>query len=360
MVTLIRPTRAALWPQLWANVPLGAPAAAADLPRIFPWLAPTLVSDGGRTVVPEEDAHPLQAFWGMPRRIRLEFADAADGVRCDITGRADTRVVTGWRQRPRGANYAQWGLRHPLTPHYRVKANAEWLPVHPQPGGVGYRHWLGLVVATGDRLPARIIATWGDRLRDAGADPATAVRLLAAGYDMDNMKARAFVESEMPLPGAADPDAQAAVDQLARALVESADAAARLLRQTVRNALFSAGASVKYDAELLASTGERLWESTERRFFDALTAAAARPAAALATELEPERAEWARLLRHTAMALFDEAAPLTPQAGADAARIAKSRRNLSFALSGYGRDGAALFQALGLSPPISQAARRSA
>ena len=343
MVTLATPGgRPSLWRSLWANVPIcrDGPPEAEDHPRIFPWLAPTITSEGSRTVTPE-DAHPLQCWWGMPRRIRLDFAAAPEAWRCDLTGEADAVQVTGWRQRPRGANYALWGGVHPLAPHYRQKPDSELLPLHPQPGGVGYRHWLGLVMRHPDglRLPAGAITTWRDE-REKVAGGGTA-RLLVAGYDMDNMKARAFVEAEMPLPAAADAATRTSLDELAARLVLSANLVAGLLRSAVRFALFSQGATVKLDAELLASLRERLWDETEPAFFDLLTR---RPDAATET--------WRKQLRDTALRLFDEAAPLTPENGVSAApRIGRARRNLVFALTGHGKDGTALAELLGLVAP---------
>lgn len=346
LVTLVRPERAALWHLLWANTPCGEVPPMSELPRILPWLAPTITSEGAQTVTPEGQAHPLQAFWGMPRRIRLDFATQDAPRPCGVTGAPDAVQVTGWRQRPRGANYAAWGRLHPLSPHYQTKAGAEWLPVHPQPGGIGYRHWLGLVVEDAQRAPAAAISTWRrDRRMDAGEG--RHARLLAAGYDMDNMKARAFIESEMPLPGGAAED-QDRLDALAGALVRAADTAAGLLRNAVRHALFSPGAKVKLDAEGLASLRERLWAQTEQPFFDALSDAA-RPGAD--AQDEPQRAAWAALLRRRAMALFDEAAPLDPEAGAAAPRIANARRSLNFALLGFGKMGRTFFGTLGLPEP---------
>jgi CRISPR system Cascade subunit CasA len=70
LTTLVVPgDRPALWHTLWANVPCGARPPAAELPRVFPWLAPTILSEGAHVVTPET-AHPLQCWWGMPRRIR--------------------------------------------------------------------------------------------------------------------------------------------------------------------------------------------------------------------------------------------------------------------------------------------------
>ncbi len=290
----------------------------------------------------------------MPRRIRLDFSVEDTPGPCDLTGTMDTVRVTSWRQRPRGPNYTTWGRVHPLTPHYAAKAGGEYLPVHPQPGGIGYRHWLGLVLQSPDglRLPGEAIATWRrDRMRDVGRDQG---RLIAAGYDMDNMKARSFVESEMPLPGAADPTGQLRLDELATRLVRAADLVANLLRGAVRAALFSPGATVKPDAELLSSVRENLWEQTEAPFFDTLERAARRGV----TEDEP--GSWRDLLRHTALALFDEAAPLSPFSGNAAPRIGRARRNLLFALTGFGKDGAALFEALGLAAAEPKAKKRKA
>jgi CRISPR system Cascade subunit CasA len=120
----------------------------------------------------------------------------------------DSVRVVSWRQRPRGANYAAWGGVHPLTPHYQQRSGGEKLAVHPQPGGIGYRHWLGLVLGTKDglRVPAVAVSDWHNgRGMDTGVRTA---RLIAAGFDMDNMKARGFVESEMPLPAAQNRDTQ--------------------------------------------------------------------------------------------------------------------------------------------------------
>lgn len=352
MVTLVRPGKApSLWHLLWANTPTGARPQTADLPRVFPWLAPTLTSEGSCTVVPNENAHPLQVFWGMPRRIRLDFEAApSDTVRCAITGRPDEVFVRRWRQRPRGANYAQWGRCHPLTPHYQPKAGGEYLPLHPQPGGVGYRHWLGLVLERdgGQTQPARAVAEWRlTRWRDVGASSPS--RLLVAGFDMDNMKARSFVESEMPLPGNL-PEEQARLDRLAQDLVQAADRVAGLLRLAVRNALFSPGATVKPDAEVLSTARERLWERTEAEFFAALTATLAHQDIEMGQE--PERPRWMECLCRTAFAIFDEMAPLSPGAGPTAAaRLAAARRGLRFTLTGYGKEGRLLFTGLGLPTP---------
>ncbi len=343
LVTMLLPERPGLWHLLWANVPVGRAVAAAELKLVFPWLAPTRRSDKGGMVTPE-NAHPAQVWWGMPRRIRLEFEQSAEPGICDLTGAADPVMVTGWAQRPYGANYNGWGKYHPLTPHYRMKpADVESLPVHPQPGGIGYRHWLGLVLDSDDSLrkPAPIVTAWRDENRPLGDRP----RLLAAGFDMDNMKARGFVESEMPLPGATDPDERQRVDKLARALVRGAEAVAGMTRGAVRAALFPAGATVKADAEILNAAREKLWEATEAGFFEALDSSA--PAD---DDPNPPLPGWLAVLRRAAIDIFDELAPIAADGSGRPERIATARRFLLGGLAGFGADGRALFTTLNLPP----------
>ncbi|MFN4131195.1 MAG: type I-E CRISPR-associated protein Cse1/CasA, partial [Paracoccaceae bacterium] len=107
LVTLVDP-QAGLWPLIWANVPYGTAGQITDLP----WMRPTRVSDKGmETLPPEGKTFGVEAFFGMPRRLRLV---------------AEAGQITGVVQRPWGTNYAKW--KHPLSPYYRMKPGEEWLP----------------------------------------------------------------------------------------------------------------------------------------------------------------------------------------------------------------------------------------
>jgi CRISPR system Cascade subunit CasA len=360
LTTIMQPGPApTLWQTVWANVPPRGDwdiPSPADLPLVFSWLAPTMTSEGSRIVTPQ-NAHPLQCCWGMPRRIRLDFTAQGAPRPCDLTGVPDNVHVTGWRQRPHGVKYAAWGRAHPLTPHYRQKTTTEWLAVHPQPGGIGYRDWVGLVLNSEDglRVACEAVTRWTSE-RGPGLE-ITDARLVAAGFDMDNMKARAFVESEMPLPAAPNADGQRLVDDLARTLVKSADQVANLLRGAVRNALFSSGAKVNPDAAILNTVRERLWEQTETAFFTNLEQTARNVASGDAIVSAAEAA-WQRHLLRTALTLFDEAAPLTPDCRpSEAQRIAAARRFLGLALAGYGKAGNLLFTTLHLPAPETKEAR---
>jgi CRISPR system Cascade subunit CasA len=340
-----------LWHTLWANVPQGKRPTAHDLPRVFPWLAPTRTAE--RVTTPA-DAHTLQAFWGMPRRIRLAFSDNTTEP-CGLTGEADTAVVTGWGQKQHGVNYQAWDC-HPLSPTYKNgkpdTGVVEWLPVHPQSDGIGYRHWAALVAgdAAGTRRPAPVLTAWQTRLADLPSDARNA-RLLATGYNADKAKVLSFIESEMPLPGSADAAITAATAFLAQHLIAAAEIVAWTLRGAVRAAQFRPGAAPKR-SEAVAAVYEALWTTTQGDFFQALRSVVPPAGAPIDHALKQAAPDWLRCLSRQALALFDEAAPLDPSvASFDPARIVRARKQLSFALRGYGASGTKLFAALLLPAP---------
>jgi CRISPR system Cascade subunit CasA len=343
-----------LWHLLWANVPTGRPPMSKILPLIFPWLAATRTSEAGRKTIPG-DTHHLAAYWGTARRIRLEFASNPQQTPCGILDVADSIVVSGWYQRPYGANYAAW--QHPLSPYYRQKpTDTDWLPVHAQPGGVGYRHWVGFLfddmAGAPTRRAASAITTFRRRRLFQVAEEGEQVRwgMLAAGYDMDNMKARGFVESEMPIIEPGTPDRTKDFVLLTRQLIAGAIEAASLLSRSVRRALFSDGAKVAIDAGLFVGVRSRFWDVTEMAFLAQVQKAA------VSADPDEIRQAWLRDLARMTWTLFAEAAPIDAT-GADRRpdRIAAAAKSLHFALSGYGKGGEALRRALGLPLPTRPA-----
>jgi CRISPR system Cascade subunit CasA len=331
-----------LWQMVWANVPLGETPQDDEWPHVFPWLAATRVSDRDQPTTPAQ-SHPLQAFWGMPRRIRLDVVDNQSEVACGLTGRTDEFVVKSWRQRPWGVKYVTW--LHPLSPYYRTKPAEPYLPIHPQPGGIGYRDWQGLLLndSSGNTRTAQSVETFKTRARLL-ANPPDAWRLLAAGFDMDNMKARGFAESEMPILLPANPAEVPAYEETLRQMIAGASETASLLSRAVRHALFGEGAKIAFDAVLLAAVRERFWDATGDAFFGLTNRCAESPVA------EAVRREWLKVLTETARRLFDEAAPIEASGDGHPGRVAAASRNLGLAMAGYGKAGRALFDALGLPP----------
>ena len=55
-------------------------------------------------------------------------------------------LVAGYHTRKHGLDYKE-AWNHPLSPYY--EKDEAWLPIHPQPGGLGHRHWLAWVMGQG-------------------------------------------------------------------------------------------------------------------------------------------------------------------------------------------------------------------
>lgn len=305
MVTLVDPG-AGLWPLVWANVPDGRPGQARDLP----WMRATRTSEEKGSEVYPKEAHPAEAFFGMPRRLRLV---------------EERGQITGVIQRPYGTNYALW--KHPLTPYYRMKAGEEWLPKHPRAGVFGYRHWLG-VLAEGGPLTERAacLRAWQGRGRGG--------RVLVAGWAMDNMKPRDFVFAEEPVL-----DLPEGAALLLVGMVEAAEAAGVALRGALEPVL--AGGESR-DAER-----EAFFTATEGAFRQRLEGLKAGQEVAQG---------WVEDLRAVALARFDALAlqGLAERETDRIAQIVKARGFLAVAFKGYGKQGSEMFKALGLALPAKK------
>lgn len=304
LVTLVDPG-AGLWSLVWANVPCGTPARPGDLP----WMRTTRVSDTGQQVLPPE-GHLFgpEAFFGMPRRLRLVEDEAG---------------IVGVVQKPWGSNYALW--KHPLSPYYRLKPGGEWLPKHPRPGRFGYRNWLGVLAqAAGSETSERALCLceWGQR--------GGAASVIVAGWAMDNMKPRDFILSAQPLVDLP----QVSEDWLV-GMILAAEAAG----VAVRNAL-----------EPVLAAGEA--REAERESFFAKTEDCFHELVTTLKRGEDPRVAWLGEMRRQALRQFQTLAlPGIDQRPTDQiARIVDARKYLAAAFSGYGKQGREIFDNLGMDP----------
>lgn len=296
-----------LWWSLWVNVQERSSflarcgSAELTLPHLrFPWLADIGAIQGKSGETAPTQVHPDHIFWAMPRRIRLDLDDVAAGE-CDICGRQSERLIKRFITRNYGLNYkGAWD--HPLSPYYETKE--AWLPLHPQPGGLGYRHWLAWVlgVDADKQRPARVVTRAFALLRSSPLGDG--LRIWAFGYDMDNMKARCWYESLLPLYGLpeCDPRAQKAVQTAVGEWLAGAKLAVAYLRSAVKDAWFSGDARGDFSAIDAA-----FWGATEGAFYRQLkglveeTRSQGFPADDLAT-----RQAWHGVLVGTAKHLFDQ------------------------------------------------------
>lgn len=326
LTTLVIADRAeTLWNKLWTNVltedefeeRLKSPNSL-----VFPWLAVTRYSDkAGKTTFPE-DVHPLQQYWGMPRRIRLNVVD--DEIsHCSLCDVQTHNVIRTFHTKNNGTNYdGPWV--HPLTP-YRFDPNKKNIPLSlkGQQGGFGYRHWLGLAWqddGSGDRAAAIVRAFNEERIDLIGAENA---RLWCFGYDMDNMKARCWYEHTLPLLRISEQRQSFFLDSVAQLLTVAKETVI-LLRKQVKAAWFNRPAEAKGDMSLVVS---EFWQQTETDFYRQLNSLSQLPNEFRQIPSDIAR-QWLTTIQTTAMDLFDQWAMESSVEDMNMRRILKARQDL--------------------------------
>lgn len=331
--------QSSLWSTVWLNIKkrsdflaANGDATKAELEYSFPWVKAmnTLQLEGGQ-LTPIQ-VHPAHNFWGTPRRIRLDLEHVSAG-KCDCCGRESDVLVDRYITKAKGFDY-KGGWSHSLSPYYENKPG-EMLPLHPQPGGIGYKHWLawslGLQGNKKNVQPASIVSYVLDSQRLKGKQ----CRLYAFGYDMDNMKARCWYESTLPLYGLSEKnkDELYAVQREIQRWLEAVDWAAFYLRGAVKNSWFGDGVDARGDYSFIDAS---FWSQTENGFYQLLRSLIEQAR----NEDEdiiftPLREQWRDLLIKTAIRLFDAdlvgAAPIAQQ---NPRRTAESYNRLCASLRG--------------------------
>lgn len=335
LTTLVMPSGATLWQRLWANVPVlgGDEQRAPDnLALVFPWAAPTRTSETKATTGAKGYAHELQAYFGMPRRVRLQFAPNVERTPCAITGLIDDVVVTGFIQRPNGIKYGGW--IHRLTPYYQPKPGSpELRPLRPKVTPIGYRQWIGLLYDD-DRVAQAV----RDAKRLLRREPGQ-LGVLAAGFVTDKMKVVDYAESDLPLHVLEDAAAQKAFETFARTLIAAAAAISVELRKALNDAL-----GADFASTLTAAASAGFWAGTETEFRRLLDQAweVGADAAGDDTRLALRKSWWRRLDRE-ALAAFDDAVPLDTLGDVkrtERVKMIEARKMLVRTLLGYSKAGA--------------------
>jgi CRISPR system Cascade subunit CasA len=331
-----------LWDLVWANV-LTRAAAHQDWSQVFPWLAPTPTSEKGQ-VFTEEMAHPLHAFFGMPRRLRLRFDGAGH--------------VTGYGTKPWGINYTGWS--HPLSPYYKSPQGA-WLPLHARSGPPSWRDWPSLWALSPDEKAKRagtvesFVAT---RRRHLPEESTHQTVLAAFGYDMDNMKALRWVSFVAPwLPGL-DADNGAEHARMMSALIKGGEEGASALRLAVRVAhygvrdregRYSVPDTVKRDGGI--DPTPEFWAVTEAAFREAVQGFADRAG----DEDHATRLTFLAALKREARDLFTEYTDEESLAEGDPERTLQALALLHAAFTPWGKVATAL--GVGIAKPKDKKVR---
>jgi len=348
---------AALWRDVASNVlpahsfVYSGSGTRDQLHHIFPWLGIPGKLSPTATIQPL-DAHPAQSFWGMPRRLWLDFGEIRTGS-CECCGRTEKTLLTKLHSRPDGLGYeGPW--RHPLSPYYE-KTRDQWLCVHPQPGGLGYSYWLGAVLGGTLRdnrvMRARVVESY---LHDTTSRATFA--LWAFGYDMSKAKARCWYEATFPLfdINRASTEQQDALAQVVQWLLSGAELAAMYLRLAIRN-VWSGNGELRGD---LGFVDASFWSRSEHAFFGHVEQAVKLAKADSAAELDASKAlreSWLRILQTAVRGLFDEFAASGDVESCHPERLGEAHRGLTKQLH-----GGKLHEALGLLKPEPSAGTRKA
>lgn len=330
LTTMLLPYgEATLWEKLWCNViskenisTLSGNISLTDNFDILPWMKPTKLSDTKGSELFSVEVNPFYHFFGMPRRIRLNFS--SNNGFCSLTGEISNTLVDSYITKIHGNNYdGVW--MHPLNAygHDPKKPEDFPLPIKPQDGGLGYRHWLGLAVESERIIPAKIVKLSylsnyrKDIMKERG------ITIWAAGFNMDNMKAKSWYESTMPLY----PLELVEVEKVATfvsGLIEQAKELSKSLLSAVKSSWANRPKDLKGDISFI---GASFWQNTEPTFYKILKE--------LIDNLENIEIrnnlvdEWGRVLSKEAGTFFDSNALAQQEDGLNMKRVIKARRGLN-------------------------------
>lgn len=321
LTTLTLPRRtdgapSTLWQIVWSNVICsddGIPRKE-DLSRIFPWLAPTLTSEKGTSELHQKDpkAHMLQAYFGMPRRIKVQFEENTARRPCDLTGQIDDVITTAYATKAYGVNYGHW--QHPLTPYQEVSEN-ELSPRKAKPNSLTYPNWAAISLKTSsgkggqkNNHIARTVNQFRRLRRNIPRTPDNQAlpkdKLLVAGWAMSNMTPLDYILSEEPLHLHPNGEAQQELDNFADRLVEAGDTACRFLIGAVQAALKSGGNKPGSETTLIETIRSSFFSATNTPFHEGLGNALNIDPTEMAAR-EPIAARWREVLEAAALSLFD-------------------------------------------------------
>jgi len=322
-----------LWQKLWLNV---LPKEAlndsySDIKKIgdvLPWMVATRTSDGSDGVeTTPESVHPLQAYWSMPRRIRVDTSTIDDHGSCSICAAKGVRTIRHYLTRHGGTNYTGAWL-HPLTP-YSLDPKGEKPPISikGRQAGKGYREWLGLVLGNDDHQPDAAKVTRHFNERRSRKEGRKGYRLWCFGYDMSNMKAMCWYDSALPIH---ELDARKRLTFIGRVkdVLDSAEGMAYALHKQVKSAWFNRPGDVGSEPAVFDS----FWETTEPLFYNALNGLSdlygTKDEADEAGKLTAVYKAWLNETRRAVLRLFDHWVLSAPIEEQNMKRVVEARADL--------------------------------
>lgn len=318
-----------LWQRLWLNVlprevfegDARRPLAIHSMGDVLPWMTKTRTSDGNNAPGTTPDCvHPWQAYWSMPRRIRIDRSTVQEQGTCTLCDARKVRVIRHYLTRHGGTNYTgNW--MHPLTP-YRLDAKGATPPISIKGGvaGRGYREWLGLVLGKEDHQPdpALVVSHFNSSLSDVRD-----IGIWCFGYEMDNMKAIGWHEAVLPVHQLEPAQRPGFMLQVKRVL-DACDALAASISRQVKAARFKNPKEVKKSDPAVQ---ESFWSASEPVFYELLRGLMALPNHE-DSKVAPAFKRWWGTVRQQVFRLFDHWALSVPLEDLDMKRVVKARAAL--------------------------------
>ncbi|ABD41120.1 CRISPR-associated protein, Cse1 family [Methanospirillum hungatei JF-1] len=293
-----------LWETVWLNIipsikffgdAIAKQKKSMDM--IFPWFGKIRLSDK-KEKTGVIDVNPLQMFWGMGRRILLDFEDKPVGA-CDVCGLASSATVLTYHTKPHGVDYDETWDNHTLTPYYLDKE--VYRPIHLQPGGITYRNFMGLIIPDSSRniKVSRTVTNFQNNIIRLKRKSFKKVRLWSFGYDMDNAKARCWYESRMPIYLLDDEKKRELFENIVSNLIFTAEYVLQSLAGSIKDAISGHGNKGKEPVDLRS----RFWNETEELFYATLD----RLFFSLGNveQIDQIKREWYRMLVGHSVLLFD-------------------------------------------------------
>ena len=305
-----------IWREVWMNV---LPKEDIDGKRnggdnrpndIFPWLGKTRTSaknDPTLSTTPE-DAHPLQAYWGMPRRIRIDWKHKKTG-KCDLCDEYSDQLVTRYRTKSYGVNY-EGAWTHSLTPYQQVDGTKPPSPRKAKPGCLVYRHWTDYVDM---EKSAKVVKRYSSRKIKTEQ-----LLLYVFGFDVDKAKARCWYETRFPIfPNIHDEERMKEID----IIIDTAKKCAWSLRKCIKDAWTTStkGGDVTF-------LDHEFYQKTEGNFYKSVKLV-------MGEKRDKAYHEWYGILEKTANNMFDSWAMQGDFTYSNPKAISKAKKNLDRSLS---------------------------
>lgn len=328
LTTIVLPQKnATLWEKVWLNIiceekvhKLSGDSTRINESDFFPWLKQSKESkDKGTELLPIE-CHPFHMYFGMPRRMRLEFTHEK-GI-CDLTGTTTDNLVKTFITKNYGNNYdGPW--IHPLNAYAEPKKDGDIpLSIKGQPGGVTYRHWRGLAIDSEKTRIATVVKQLQESEFRKEIITQKGMILWASGFDMDNMKARCWYESTMPL-FSIDSDTSHKVSLFLGKIIESAVLCTGNIKSTIKAAWFNSVKDAKGDISFLDTS---FWQNTEPHFYTLLEELI-KNIDSISTKNNLAD-QWLQVLRKESEILFDSWVLTQQEDGLNMKRVIKARNEL--------------------------------